>query len=87
MSHAGLHFEDLCRLVVVAHSAAEVLVQCPDDVHNLRWDYIVAEDFPQRLSVHAVKSLLEVYKDQVIWAIPLLALLEDLANNEDVLRI
>ena len=61
----------------VAYSACEFVVEALDDVDNLLWHPIGLKDAPQTLSVHAVKSLLKVYKVDAKLSLPLCALLCD----------
>ena len=74
MSDASLHLK---AGFAVAYSACEFVVEALDDVDNLLWHPIGLKDALQTLSVHAVKSLLKVYKVDAKLSLPLYALLCD----------
>ena len=58
-------------------STLHVVVEAFDDVDNLLWYTIGPKGAPQTFPVHAVKSLLKVYKVDVELPLPLSALLYD----------
>ena len=81
MSEASLHF--IAGFAVV-YSSCEFAVEAFDDVDNLLWYPVSLKDAPQTFLVHAVKSLLIVYKVDVELFLPLCALLYDVAQGEDL---
>ena len=68
----------LCTLYV------NFAVEAFDDVDNLLWYTVSLKDVPQTFLVHAVKSLLIIYKVDVELFLPLCALLYDVAQGEDL---
>ena len=65
-------------------STLHVVVEAFDDVDNLLWYTIGPKGAPQTFPVHAVKSLLKVYKVDVELSLPLNALLYDVTQGEDL---
>ena len=65
-------------------STLHVVVEAFDDVDNLLWYTIGPKGAPQTFPVHAVKSLLKVYKVDVELSLPLSALLYDVTQGEDL---
>ena len=65
-------------------STLHVVVETFDDVDNLLWYTIGPKGAPQTFPVHAVKSLLKVYKVDVELSLPLSALLYDVTQGEDL---
>ena len=81
MSKASLHFKPGFAVV---YSLCEFAVEAFDDVDNLLWYTVSLKDVPQTFLVHAVKSLLIIYKVDVELFLPLCALLYDVAQGEDL---
>ena len=65
-------------------STLHVVVEASDDVDNLLWYTIGPKGAPQTFPVHAVKSLLKVYKVDVELSLSLNALLYDVTQGEDL---
>ena len=65
-------------------STLHVVVEAFDDVDNLLWYTIGPKGAPQTFPVHAVKSLLKVYKVDVELSLSLNALLYDVTQGEDL---
>ena len=65
-------------------STLHVVVEASDDVDNLLWYTIGPKVAPQTFPVHAVKSLLKVYKVDVELSLSLNALLYDVTQGEDL---
>ena len=65
-------------------STLHVVVEAFDDVDNLLWYTIGPKGAPQTFPVHAVKSLLKVYKVDMELSLPLSALLYDVTQGEDL---
>ena len=65
-------------------STLHVVVEAFDDVDNLLWYTIGPKGAPQTFPVHAVKSLLKVYKVDVELSLPLSALFYDVTQGEDL---
>ena len=65
-------------------STLHVVVEASDDVDNLLWYTIGPKVAPQTFPVHAVKSLLKVYKVDVELSLSLSALLYDVTQGEDL---
>ena len=65
-------------------STLHVVVEAFDDVDNLLWYTIGPKGAPQTFPVHAVKSLLKVYKVDVELSLPLSALFYDVIQGEDL---
>ena len=65
-------------------STLHVVVEAFDDVDNLLWYTIGPKGAPKTFPVHAVKSLLKVYKVDVELSLPLSALLYDVTQGEDL---
>ena len=63
-------------------STLHVVVETFDDVDNLLWYTIGPKGAPQTFPVHAVKSVLKVYKVDVELSLPLSALLYDVTQGE-----
>ena len=78
---ASLHFK---AGFAFAYSACKVVVEAFDDVDNLLWYPIGPKDAPQTFLVHAVKSLLKVYKVDVELSLSLCALLYDVTQGGDL---
>lgn len=71
MLHSGVHCKGLCELVVINHPALKVFIKGHNDVNQFLRDAVVTQDLPERLTVKAVKSLLEIDKYSIQCAVPL----------------
>lgn len=71
MLHSAVHFKGLCELVVIKHPALKVFIEGQDDLNQFLRYAVVTQDLPERLTVKAVKGLLEIDKYSIRCTVPL----------------
>jgi len=80
-----MNFKKFTHAPFRSHSTAASLVETLHDVNYLVWDAVFPDNFPQRLSMDAIKSLLETDKVQQSWPLPSQTLVDYLPQREDLI--
>lgn len=75
-----------CCLVVLSRRALEIIIQGVDHLNKFFGYFIFLHDNPKTVFVYQVESFLKVHKMDVHGSIPLVGLLQDVPEDENLIN-